>query len=88
MTGEKTTEASLTPKFTLPVSTLAGATTPYNLLEENTDSFNTILLPGTNRKGLQPLQAYYVGPSTTLPPCNDKNRKDKRKTQDSVTDID
>ena len=37
------------------------------------------LLPDTNRKGLQPLQAYYVGPSTTLPPCNDKW---ERKTQD------
>ena len=36
-------------------STLAGATTPYNLLEENTDSFNTILLFGTNREGHQPL---------------------------------
>ena len=31
--GEKTTEASLTSKFTLPNSTLAGATTPYNLLK-------------------------------------------------------
>ena len=68
VTGEKTIEASLTSKFTLPDSTLAGATTPYNLLEQNTNSFYTILLPGTNWKGLQPLQAYYVGPSTTLPP--------------------
>ena len=33
VTGEKTTEASLTSKFTLPDSTLAGATTPYNLLD-------------------------------------------------------
>ena len=33
MTGEKTTEASLTSKFTSPDSTLAGATTPYNLLK-------------------------------------------------------
>ena len=41
-------------------------------LKENTDSCFTILLPGTNRKGHQPLQAYWVGPSTTLPPCNDK----------------
>ena len=34
VTGDKTTEASLTSKFTLPDSTLAGATTPYNLLKE------------------------------------------------------
>ena len=33
MTGEKTTEASPTSKFTSPDSTLAGATTPYNLLK-------------------------------------------------------
>ena len=33
MTGEKTTEASLTSKFTFPDSTLAGETTPYNLLK-------------------------------------------------------
>ena len=33
VTGEKTTEASLTSKFTLPDSTLAGAPTPYNLLD-------------------------------------------------------
>ena len=32
VTGEKTTEASLSSKFTLLDSTLAGATTPYNLL--------------------------------------------------------
>ena len=31
--GEKTTEASLTSKFTSPDSTLPGATTPYNLLK-------------------------------------------------------
>ena len=30
VTGKKTTEASLSSKITLPVSTLAGATTPYN----------------------------------------------------------
>ena len=35
-TGEKTTEASLTPKFTLPVSTLARATNLYNLLYQPT----------------------------------------------------
>ena len=84
VTREKTTEASLCSKFTLPDSTLAGATTPYNLLEENTDSFYTILLPGTNRKGLQPLQAYWVGPSTTLPPC--KNRKGKTQRERLKTD--
>ena len=33
VTGEKTTEASLTSKFTLPDSTLVGAPTPYNLLD-------------------------------------------------------
>ena len=33
VTGEKTTEASLTSKFTSPDSNLAGATTPYNLLK-------------------------------------------------------
>ena len=60
-------------KFTLPDSTLAGATTPYNLLNQLAARRRTMtpfiqLLPGTNRKGLQPLQAYYVGPSTTLPP--------------------
>ena len=31
--GEKTTKASLTSKFILPDSTLAGETTPYNLLK-------------------------------------------------------
>ena len=35
MTGEKTTEASLTPKFTLSLSMLVGATTPYNLLYQS-----------------------------------------------------
>ena len=35
MTGEKTTEASLTSSFTLPDSTLVGATTPYNLLYQS-----------------------------------------------------
>ena len=34
VTGEKTTKASLTSKFTFPDSTPAGATTPYNLLDE------------------------------------------------------
>ena len=40
------------------------------------------LLPDTNRKGLQPLQAYNVGPSTTLPPYNDKieRRRERLKT--------
>ena len=40
------------------------------------------LLLGTNRKGLQPLQAYNVGPSTTLPPYNDKieRRRERLKT--------
>jgi len=33
MIGEKTMEASLTSNFALPDSTLAGATTLYNLLE-------------------------------------------------------
>ena len=57
VTREKTTEASLTSKFTSPDSTLAGE--PLTIyLKENTDSCYTILLPGTNRKGLQPLQAY------------------------------
>ena len=79
MTGEKTMEASLTSKFTLPDSTLAGATTPYNLLkgEHRLRLYN--LLPGTNRKVLLPLQAYYVGPSTTLPPCIDKIEIRKRR---------
>ena len=33
VTGEKTTKASLTSNFTLLDSTMAGATTPYNLLD-------------------------------------------------------
>ena len=33
VTGERTTEASLTSKFTSSDSTLAGAPTPYNLLK-------------------------------------------------------
>ena len=82
--GEKTTEASLTSKFTLPDSTLVGETTPYNLLKGEHILHLYNWLPSTNRKGLQPLQAYYVGPSTTLPPCNDKNREKKEKTQDIV----
>ena len=42
-------------------------------------------LPGTNWKGLQPLQAYNVGPSTTLPPYNDKiERRRERLKTDSV----
>ena len=55
-------EASLTPKFTFPDSTLARATTPYNLLkgEHRLRLYN--LLPGTNQKGLQPLQAYLCRP--------------------------
>ena len=59
-------EASLTSNFTLPDSTLAGATTPYNLLKGEP---RLLLYNFTSRH--QPLQAYYVGPSTTLPPCND-----------------
>ena len=71
VTGEKTTEASLTSKFTLPNLTLAGETTPYNLLNHlavgrRTNTPFIQLLPDTNQKGLQPLQAYNVGPSTTL----------------------
>ena len=83
VTGEKTTKASLTSKFTLPDSTLAGATTPYNLLkgENKLPLYNW--LPGTNRKGLQPLQAYWVGHSTTLPPCKDKIEKERLKEKDS-----
>ena len=90
VTGEKTKEASLTPKFTLLVSTLAEATTPYNLLYQSnagkrTKTLFIQLLVGTNRKGLQPLQAYSVGPSTTLPPCNDKiERRRERLKTDSV----
>ena len=86
----KTTEASLTSKITLPDSTLAGATTPYNLLYQpaagrKTRTLFIQLLPDTNRKGLQPLQAYYVGPSTTLPPCKDKiEKKRERPNTDSV----
>ena len=77
-------EASLTSKFTLPNSTLAGATTPYNLLHQLVAGRRTMtlfiqLLPDTNRKGLQPLQAYNVGPSTTLPPCNDKTERRRRR---------
>ena len=70
-------EASLTPKFTLPNSTLAGETTPYNLLYQSTAGRRTknfVLynnFPGSNQKGLQPLHAYNVGPSTTLPPYYD-----------------
>ena len=55
VTGEKTTEASLTSKFTSPDSTLAGATTPYNLLKGEHKLRYYNLLPGTNRKGLQAL---------------------------------
>ena len=91
MTGEKTTEVSLTSKFTFPNSTLAGATTPYNLLYQLATGRRSKtpfiqLLPDTNRKGLQPLQAYNVGPSTTLPPYNDQNRKEKEKTQATAMD--
>ena len=89
MTGEKTTKASLTSKFTLPDSTLAGAKTPYNLLNQLAAGRRTRtpfiqLLLSTNRKGLQPLQAYNVGPSTNLPPYNDKNREKKEETQDTI----
>ena len=71
--GRKPQKLHYLQKFTLPDSTLAGATTPYNLL------------PDTNRKGLQPLQPYYVGPSTTLPPYNDKiEKKRERLKTDSV----
>ena len=83
-------EASLTPKFTLPDSTLAGATTPYNLLYQLVAGRRTRtpfiqLLPDTNRKGFQPLQAYSVGPSTTLPSCNDKiEKKRERLKTDSM----
>ena len=51
VTGEKTTKASLTSKFTSPNSTLAGATTPYNyftslLLEwATTLIYNAFLTP-------------------------------------------
>jgi hypothetical protein len=77
-------EASLTPKFTLPDSTLAGATTPYNLLYQSnvgkrTKTLFIQLLPDANRKGLQPLQAYNVGPSTTLPPYNEKIERRRRR---------
>ena len=58
VTGVKTMEASLSLKFTLPDSTLAGATTPYNLLKGEHRLCLYNLLPDTNRKGLQPLQAY------------------------------
>ena len=84
MTGEKTMEAALTSKFTSPDSTPAGATTPYNLLYQLVAGRRTRtpfiqLLLGTNRKGLQPLQAYNVGPSTTLPPYNDKIERRRRR---------
>ena len=42
--------------------------------------------PDSNRKGLQPLHAYNIGPSTTLPPYYDHKRKEKEKTQDSAMD--
>ena len=72
VTGDKTTTTSLTSKIyftsncwrekqpltiTLPVYCWKGQ---QPLLYNH---FN-----GYNRKGLQPLHAYYVGPSTTLPP--------------------
>ena len=101
VTGEKTTEASLTSEFTSPGLNTGRGTNPFTIylwrtktpliqfyfariqlwlgqqpltiyLKENTDSCFTILLPGTNRKGHQPLQTNCVGPSTTLPPQKDQ----------------
>ena len=69
---------------------LEGATTPYNNFTSLLLEWATTLLynhfPGCNWKGLQPLHAYNVGPSTTLPPYDDQKRKDKEKTQANAMD--
>ena len=84
VTGEKTTEASLTSNFTRQDLTLAGATTPYNLLEGEQRLLRYNLLPGITRRGTNHLQAYFVGLSTTLPPCNDRKGRTQEKTQYTV----
>ena len=50
------------------------------LLEGEHNSLLYNHFPGYNRKGIQPLHAYYVGPNTTLPPWNDKNKKDSKRS--------
>ena len=72
VTGEKTMKVSLSSKIYFARFDLGWGNNPlqFTLGEHKLHLYN--LIPDINRKGLQPLQAYYVGPSTTLPPWNDK----------------
>ena len=61
MTGEKTTEASLSSKITLPDSILAGATTPYNYFTSLLLEWATTLIyndfPAPTERGYNPYKS-------------------------------